>query len=126
MDRGAFLYIEQFIILFCLLTAVPFIKAVAQRAKIDSSFVTPILNAFLVSVNSAFTRMFGHDLPQDTVQNNRLVEIVRQMAERSDLRTLWNLHRGIDCSSFIGGLNTMHIRDSEGRHNEPSWIARGS
>jgi PAS domain S-box-containing protein len=79
-----------------------------------------------ISANDAFARMFGYDSPEDTIRSiknvstdifadpNRRAEIIRLMAENPDLRTFVNVYRRKDGSTFIGSLNTMPIRDSDG------------
>ena len=80
-----------------------------------------------ISVNPAFARMFGYDSPEDAIRSiedvaaglfvdpDRRVEIIRLMAEQPDLKVFENLYRRKDGSSFVGSLNTMPIRDSDGR-----------
>lgn len=96
-----------------------------ERASLGIFQSTPEGKAILV--NPSFARMFGYDSPKDVMQSienvttdlfidpNRRAEIIRLMAEQPDLRTFENLYRRKDGSSFIGSLNTMPIRDSDGR-----------
>jgi len=70
--------------------------------------------------------MFGYYSPEEAVQSlqnvatdlfvdpNRRAEIIRLMSEQPELRTFENLYRRKDGSSFVGNLNTMPIRDSDG------------
>jgi len=79
-----------------------------------------------ISVNPAFASMFGYYSPEEAVQSlqnvatdlfvdpNRRAEIIRLMSEQPELRTFENLYRRKDGSSFVGNLNTMPIRDSDG------------
>jgi PAS domain S-box-containing protein len=79
-----------------------------------------------ISVNDAFACMFGYDSPEDAIKSirdvgtelfadpNRRAEIIRLMAENPDLKTFVNVYRRKDGSTFIGNLNTMPIRDSDG------------
>jgi PAS domain S-box-containing protein len=81
----------------------------------------------VLSVNHAFARMFGYDSPEDAVANiknvatdifvdpNRRAEIVRLMAENPGLRTFENIYRRKDGSTFVGSLDSMPIKDSDGR-----------
>lgn len=115
-------------------------KRVAERALRESEekyrrlFESASLGIFqstpegkAISVNPALARMFGYDSPKDVVQSlenvaidlfvdpNRRTEIIRLLAEQPDLRRFENLYRRKDGSSFIGSLNTIPIRDSDGR-----------
>ena len=80
-----------------------------------------------ISVNPAFARMFGYDSPEDAINSiknvgmdvfadsNRRAELIRLMEEKPDLKIFENLYRRKDGSTFIGNLNSMPIRDSDGR-----------
>jgi two-component system cell cycle sensor histidine kinase/response regulator CckA len=81
----------------------------------------------VITANPEFARMFGYESPEDVISSvkdiaadmyvdpQRRLEIVRLIVENPNLRSVENIYRRKDGSTFTGNLHIWPVRDGDGR-----------